>query len=125
MTLRISSALAASAGVLAALASTGCECIDCDRAGPTVGYARTAVQDDAGGPVAGASVHLDNRSYVTEPQTTNAAGAAVLLVYMDAGPSDTGTITVFPPAGYEPPLPQAVTIPARDTVSINVTLRRP
>ena len=77
------------------------------------------------GPVAGASVHLDNRSYVTEPQTTNTAGTAVLLVYMDAGPSDTGTITVFPPAGYEPPLPQAVTIPARDTVSINVTLRRP
>lgn len=99
MTHRISSVLAASVSLLAGLASTGCECIDCNRAGPTIGYAHTVVQDESGGGVAGASVHLDNRAYITEPQITNSAGSAVLLVYMEPGPSDTATITLFPPAG--------------------------
>lgn len=123
MPLRISIILAASV-VLAGLASTGCECIDCNRAGPTVGYVRVLVEDDNGGPVAGASVHLDNRAYITEPQTTNSDGTVVLLVYMDAEPSDTGTITVSPPTGFEPPTPQAVTVLAGDTVSVGFALQR-
>ena len=70
MTLRISSILAASMVLWAGITLAGCECIDCNRAGPIVGYIRTLVQDESGSPVSGASVHLDNRSFITEPQTT-------------------------------------------------------
>lgn len=124
MTIRISDVLGAPMVLLAGLCSTGCECIDCERAGPTIGYLRAVVQEGAGNPVAGASVHLDDRGYVTEPQVTNSAGTAVLLVYMDAVPSDTGTVTVSPPAEFLPPPPQAVTIPAGDTVDVTVDLQR-
>lgn len=124
MTPGISGSFAASLILMTGLASTGCECIDCNGVGPTLGYLRAAVREETGGAVPGATVHLDNRAYITEPQLTNSDGISVLLVYMAPGPSDTGAVTVSPPAGYKTPLPQGVTIPAGDTVSISFSLER-
>jgi hypothetical protein len=124
MTLRISSILAASMVLWAGITLAGCECIDCNRAGPIVGYIRTLVQDESGSPVSGASVHLDNRSLITEPQTTETDGTAVLLVYMDTEPTDTGTITVFPPTAYQPPAPRPVITSAGDTINVSFALLR-
>jgi hypothetical protein len=122
MMLRLSSLLGASPALLAGLLSGACECIDCNRTGPTIGYVRVLVQEEGAGAVAGASVHIDNRIYVTESMVTNSDGLAVLLVYMDPEPTDTGTVTVQPPTGYQTPSPQAVIIPAADTVSISFSL---
>jgi hypothetical protein len=124
MRLRIPSLFAASLVLLVGLFSAGCECIDCNRAGPTIGYVRALVQEENASPVAGASIHLENRVYITEPRLTNVEGVAVLLVYMEPQASDTGTVTVAPPAGFELPAPQRVTIPAGDTVSLTFSLRR-
>jgi hypothetical protein len=69
------------------------------------------------------SIHLDNRVYITEPQVTGADGAAVLLVYLDFAPTDTGTVTASPPEGYQMPPPQPVTLQAGDTVDVTFTLQ--
>jgi hypothetical protein len=116
--------LASAPALLAGLLSVACECVDCNRAVPMVGYVRALVQEEGAGAVNGASVHLENRLYVTEPQMTSNNGLAVLLVYLGQEPTDTGTITVQPPAGYDTPSPQQVVIPAGDTVSIEFSLRR-
>ena len=63
MALPISSILCASTVLWAGITLAGCDCDDCTRVGPIVGYIRTLVQDEGGSPVAGASVHLDNRSF--------------------------------------------------------------
>ena len=110
--------------LLTAAPVTGCECIDCNRTGPTVGYVRAIVADVGGAPVAGASIHIDNRSFITEPRVSDSEGIAVLLVYLDEPPSDTGTVTVSPPVGYAAPPPQPVTIPADDTTDVSVVLER-
>jgi hypothetical protein len=117
-----SSFFTASLLVLGGVATTACECDDCHRAGPIVGYVRILVQDEQGAPLAGASIHIDNRSYITEPGTTGNDGSTVLLVYLDTAPADTGTITVFPPAAYEPPAPRPVTVPSSDTVVVSFVL---
>ena len=75
------------------------------------------------GPVAGASVHLDNRARITQPQTTLGDGVAVLLVYLGSQRTDTGTVTVVPPAGYDAPVPQAVTVVADETLSVSFSLQ--
>jgi hypothetical protein len=124
MALPISSILSASAVLWAGITLAGCDCDDCTRAGPIVGYIRTLVEDEGGSPVAGASVHLDNRSFITEPQITESDGTAILLVYMDTEPTDTGTITVFPPTAYQPPAPQPVLISASDTINVSFALLR-
>ena len=124
MSLPYASILAASAAAFGGLVSTGCGCDDCTRAGPTVGYVRALVQEENAGPIQGASVHLDNRMYITDPGLTRSDGIAVLLVEMGPQPSDTGTVTIVPPSEYDTPLPQVVTIPAGDTVYVSFPLRR-
>jgi hypothetical protein len=116
-------ALAAPLLALAGLTITACECDDCHRAAPIVGYVRTMVQDEQGAPVAGASIHIDNRSFITEPQSTASDGTAVLLVFLDTEPSDTVTVTIFPPSSYASPDPRPVTVPSGDTVTVSFALR--
>ena len=98
------------------------ECVDCHRQGPPVGYVRASAVDEAGGPVPGVSVHLDNREYVVEPQVTGADGAVVLVPTLGTIPSDTATVTAFPPSGYQNPPARQVTLTANDTVEVTFTL---
>jgi hypothetical protein len=109
--------------ILAGLATGACECIDCNREGPTVGHLQAVTRNTDGAPVAGASIHIDNRSFITEPGMTGPDGAAVLEVYLDAPPTDTATVTAFPPGRYQTPLPQPVTLSAGDTMSVTFTLQ--
>ena len=106
----------------ASLSAAACECIDCNREGPTVGHLHAVTRNTDGAPVAGVSIHIDNRSFITEPGVTGPDGAAVLEVYLAAPPTDTATVTAFPPGGYQTPLPQPVTLIAGDTVSVSFTL---
>ena len=119
----ISSAATILLAATASLSAAACECIDCNRAPPTTGHVRTSVRNSAGEPVSGVSVRIDNRVLTTDPEVTGADGAAVLLVYLDAPPTDTATVTAFPPGGYQTPLPEPVTLTADDTVSVTFTLQ--
>jgi hypothetical protein len=109
--------------IAAELSTTACECIDCNREGPITGHLRAVAQNTEGAPVSGVSIHLDNRVYITEPQLTGADGVAVLLVYLDSEPTDTGIVTAFPPAGYQNPPPQPVTLQSGDTVAVTFALQ--
>ncbi len=109
--------------IAAGLSTAACECVDCERAGPTIGHVRALAQNETGTPVPGVSVHLDNRIYTTEPQITGTDGAAVLLVSMAAEPTDTGTVTAVPPASYLTPPPQPIILHAGDTVEVTFTLQ--
>jgi hypothetical protein len=103
--------------------ATGCECIDCNREGPTVAHVRATVYNAFGAPIPGVVVRMDNRVYITEAVETSTTGNVVLEVFMNSEPSDTGTVTAVPPSSYGAPPPQQVTFIAGDTVNVEFTLQ--